>query len=110
MRANLCPAQTGEERFRLIGASHAVRIGLAMVDALGLIGAMQRIPIRGFVGMDHSTSLDVLADQRHARSLACALGVMDSEPNIRNKLAQGKFTAVFLVQCLEAIGARELRL
>jgi hypothetical protein len=38
------------------------------------------------------------------------IGVMDSEPNIRNKLARGKFTAVFLIQCLEAIGAPSLRL
>lgn len=38
------------------------------------------------------------------------LGVMDSEPNIRNKISRGKFTAVFLVQCLEAIGANSLRL
>jgi hypothetical protein len=38
------------------------------------------------------------------------IGVVDSEPNIRNKLARGKFTAVFLVQCLEAIGASSLRL
>lgn len=38
------------------------------------------------------------------------VGVMDSEPNIRNKLARGKFTAVFLIQCLEAIGASSLRL
>jgi len=38
------------------------------------------------------------------------IGVIDSEPNIRNKLARGKFTAVFLVQCLEAIGASSLRL
>jgi hypothetical protein len=38
------------------------------------------------------------------------VGVMDSEPNVRNKLARGKFTAVFLVQCLEAIGADALRL
>lgn len=38
------------------------------------------------------------------------IGVIDSEPNIRNKLSRGKFTAVFLVQCLEAIGSRELRL
>ncbi len=38
------------------------------------------------------------------------VGVVDSEPNIRNKLARGKFTAVFLVQCLEAIGATSLRL
>lgn len=39
-----------------------------------------------------------------------AIGVVDSEPNIRNKLARGKFTAVFLVQCLEAIGTTTLRL
>lgn len=38
------------------------------------------------------------------------IGVMDSEPNIRNKLARGKFTAVFLIQCLEAVGATSLRL
>lgn len=39
-----------------------------------------------------------------------AIGVVDSEPNIRNKMARGKFTAVFLLQCLEAIGASSLRL
>ena len=38
------------------------------------------------------------------------IGVMDSEPNIRNKISRGKFTAVFLIQCLTAIGATELRL
>jgi hypothetical protein len=38
------------------------------------------------------------------------IGVMDSEPNIRNKLSRGKFTAVFLIQCLEAIGTNSIRL
>ncbi len=38
------------------------------------------------------------------------VGVVDSEPNIRNKLARGKFTAVFLIQCLEAVGTSSLRL
>jgi hypothetical protein len=38
------------------------------------------------------------------------IGVMDSEPNIRNKISRGKFTAVFLIQCLTAIGANEIRL
>jgi hypothetical protein len=33
-----------------------------------------------------------------------AIGVVDSEPNIRNKLI-GANTAVFLLRCLEAIGA-----
>jgi hypothetical protein len=39
-----------------------------------------------------------------------AIGVHETEPNVRNKLARGKFTAVFLLQCLEAIGASSLRL
>lgn len=39
-----------------------------------------------------------------------AIGVIETEPNIRNKLARGKFTAVFLIQCLEAIGSTNLRL
>ena len=38
------------------------------------------------------------------------IGVIDSEPNIRNKLSRGKFTAVFLIQCLEAVGCSSLRL
>ena len=37
-------------------------------------------------------------------------GVMDSEPNIRNKISRGKFTAVFLIQCLQAIGVDHIRL
>jgi hypothetical protein len=38
------------------------------------------------------------------------IGVSDTEPNIRNKISRGKFTAVFLLQCMEAIGATSLRL
>jgi len=38
------------------------------------------------------------------------IGVMDSEPNIRNKISRGEFGAVFLVQCLPAIGVSEIRL
>ncbi|SEO36290.1 hypothetical protein SAMN04487843_101134 [Methylobacterium sp. ap11] len=39
-----------------------------------------------------------------------AIGVEESEPNVRNKLARGKFTAVFFLQCLSAIGAKEIRI
>ena len=39
-----------------------------------------------------------------------AIGVAENEPNIRNKLARGKFTAVFFLQCLEAIGVKQLQL
>ena len=38
------------------------------------------------------------------------VGVYASEPNIRSKLARSKFAAVFLVQCLTAIGVSSLRL
>lgn len=39
-----------------------------------------------------------------------AIGVDEKEVNVRNKLSRGKFTAAFLLQCLMAIGATELRL
>jgi len=39
-----------------------------------------------------------------------AIGVNDNERNIANKIARGSFTAVFFVQCLEAIGCHTLRL
>jgi len=38
------------------------------------------------------------------------IGVMDSEPNVRNKIGRGKFTAVFLLQCLEAIRVQSVTL
>ena len=39
-----------------------------------------------------------------------AIGVRETEPNIRTKISRGGFTAVFFVQCLTAIGAHTLRL
>ena len=39
-----------------------------------------------------------------------AMGINDSERNIANKISRGGFTAVFLVQCLEAIETHNLRL
>ncbi len=39
-----------------------------------------------------------------------AMGIHETERNINNKISRGGFTAVFFVQCLEAIEARELRL
>jgi Domain of unknown function (DUF6471) len=38
------------------------------------------------------------------------LGVEDTSVNIRNKVARGKFTAVFLIQALRAIGVETLRI
>ncbi|MFA6121205.1 MAG: DUF6471 domain-containing protein [Sideroxydans sp.] len=39
-----------------------------------------------------------------------ALGVSETPENIANKISRGKFTAVFLMQCLEAIDCHTLRL
>lgn len=39
-----------------------------------------------------------------------ALGINETERNIANKISRGGFTAVFLIQCLTAIGADSLRL
>lgn len=60
--------------------------------------------------LDLEESGQALTDYAQLVEKLAATGVHDTEPNIRNKLARGKFTAVFLIQCLEAIGARELRL
>jgi hypothetical protein len=39
-----------------------------------------------------------------------AIGVRETEPNIRNKLARGSFTAAFLLQVMAAINTKEIRL
>ncbi len=39
-----------------------------------------------------------------------AVGVKENERNIANKIARGSFTAVFFVQCMNAIGCRVIRL
>lgn len=47
------------------------------------------------------------------RDLAAKLGeigIYETEPNLRNKISRGGFTAVFLVQCLLAIGCTSVRI
>lgn len=39
-----------------------------------------------------------------------AIGVKDNERNLANKIARGSFTAVFFVQCMEAIGCHIIHL
>lgn len=38
------------------------------------------------------------------------MGIDEKEANVRNKIGRGKFSAAFLVQCLDAIGVSDLRL
>lgn len=39
-----------------------------------------------------------------------AIGVPESEANLRNKISRGGFSATFLLQCLVAIGVQTLRI
>jgi hypothetical protein len=38
------------------------------------------------------------------------VGVTENERNLNNKISRGGFTAAFLLQCLEAVGASSLQL
>lgn len=38
-----------------------------------------------------------------------AVGVSDNEPNLRNKVGRGRFSATFFLQCLMAIGVDRLQ-
>jgi hypothetical protein len=38
------------------------------------------------------------------------IGIKENERNLSNKIGRGSFTAVFLVQCLEAIGCNTIHL
>ena len=37
------------------------------------------------------------------------IGVHDTSVNIRNKVARGKFTAVFFLQCFRALGSSSIQ-
>ncbi len=39
-----------------------------------------------------------------------ALGIHETDRNIANKISRGGFTAVFMLQCLRAMGCKTLRL
>ena len=38
------------------------------------------------------------------------IGVKENERNLNNKISRGGFSAAFLIQCLESIGCRDMRL
>jgi hypothetical protein len=38
------------------------------------------------------------------------IGIEDNERNISNKISRGTFTAMFFVQCMEAIGTKTIHL
>lgn len=44
------------------------------------------------------------------RELLKGIGVSESAVNLANKINRGKFSAIFLYQCLEVIGCKLIRL
>lgn len=46
----------------------------------------------------------------HLAENLSAIGIKDNERNISNKIGRGAFTAVFFMQCMEAIGVRTIHL
>jgi hypothetical protein len=38
-----------------------------------------------------------------------AIGVVETERNLNNKISRGGFTAAFMLQCLEAVGTTEIK-
>ncbi len=39
-----------------------------------------------------------------------AIGISEKEVNVANKLSRGKFSAAFMLQCLNSLGVTDLRL
>jgi Domain of unknown function (DUF6471) len=38
------------------------------------------------------------------------IGIKDNERNLSNKIGRGTFTAIFFIQCLEAVGCHTIHL
>lgn len=51
-----------------------------------------------------------VVEMKLAAAALAAIGVRDSEANLRNKISRGGFTGAFLTQCLTAMGVTALRL
>jgi 3-mercaptopyruvate sulfurtransferase SseA len=73
----------------------------------------QQARIPGAAGAGQALSASLASSRRRMTSLAAKLaeiGVQDVVVNICNKVARGRFSAVFFAQCLQAIGCQSIRL
>jgi hypothetical protein len=86
--AKLGAAQPRKVGLGLIGAGAILAEGDLVIDPAHVVVRIQRVPRGGFAGMD----------------------IEENERNISNKIGRGTFTAVFFIQCLEAIGCQTLHL
>jgi hypothetical protein len=58
--------------------------------------------------MDRPNTVFALLDKR--REKLAAIGVRETEANLRNKISRGGFTGAFLIRCLVAMGVTTLHL
>lgn len=97
-------AKPGEEALGLVRAHFLEAERFAVVDPERLELGVQNVPMRCLVGV-HSRSR-----RNHLGNRLDAIGVTETEKNLNNKIARGGFTAAFFIQCLTAIGAKDVRL
>ena len=87
-----------------------------MIDPVRIPTGVQRIPARTIEFETRAKNLLKAELKRRGITYAglaenlAALGVTENERNLNNKISRGGFTAAFLLQCLEAIGASSLQL
>jgi len=94
---------------RIIYSDSSIRIGGAVLSARRTRPRPQdwRAKVKGLLKAELKRRNLSYADLVQKLEI---LGVKDNDRNISNKIARGAFTAVFLVQCLEAIGCKTLHL
>ena len=72
--------------------------------------AGRRFGCSGVTGLVRSLSDGVAAQLWDLADKLAAVGIKDNERNISNKIGRGTFSAIFFVQCMEAIGCRTIHL
>ena len=86
-------------------------LGLTALAASQEVGELFANPYGKPVGLQLYTLRDDLQkDMLGTLKQVAAIGIKDGERNISNKISRGTFTAVWFVQCMEAIGVKTIHL
>lgn len=89
-----------------------------LLTALALVMALAACELNSVSGTGRPYTKGLLRAEMVKRHLSykdlveklAAIGIRETEANLRNKISRGGFTGAFLVQCLVAMGASTLRL
>jgi hypothetical protein len=109
-------------RIRRFYTSYSVKSAVLAIDKTSYIMVLssnQRTPAMARKRRDWQAQVKgILKAELKRRNLSyatmaerlAAVGVKDNERNISNKISRGTFTAVFFMQCMEAIGVKTIHL